>query len=348
MQRYEIHIPADDTSPARVERVHGDNWLDGLRRGLKAAGLPAPTRNLRFDLRDDGSVEITDAGSGAVYSVCPLDDPMVAPATGARAIDRDGRPPVALEGGGLDDPFEDGDEVDDTTPPSGLQPMALRSRARGAERPRDTAPAAPRAPEAARPSGLDTVDFDADLSFESHAVRSKGPPPLPAEVTHPGSSLLDELERLALLGDDVYQACGFVLDAAIRHIPSAAGSVLLVDARDRCLYFAAARGPAAQRLKTQRVPLEVGLAGASIRTRRSLNIDDPARDPRFARNVADTVGHLPRCILVAPIVQRRRAFGVIELLDRAGAKGFSDDEERTLRRAARRLGGYIAGLLDGE
>lgn len=345
MQRYEIHIPADDSAPARIERVHGDNWLDGLRRGLKAAGLPAPTRNLRFDLRDDGSVEITDAGSGAVYSVCPLDDPMVAAATGARAIDRDGRAPIALEGGGVDDPFDDADEMDDATPRSGLQPMALRSQKGSGAPSRDTTPAAPPAPEVERPSGLDTVDFDADLNFESHAVRSVGPPPLPAEITNPGGTLLDELDRLALLGDDVYQACGFVLDAAIRHIPSAAGSVLLVDARDRCLYFAAARGPAAQRLKTQRVPLEVGLAGASIRTRRSLNIDDPARDPRFARNVADTVGHLPRCILVAPIVQGRRAFGVVELLDRAGAKGFTDDEERTLRRAARRLGVYFAGLL---
>jgi putative methionine-R-sulfoxide reductase with GAF domain len=160
---------------------------------------------------------------------------------------------------------------------------------------------------------------------------------------------LDALERelaeLEHLGRDIHDACNFTLDIARAHTPAGAGSVLLIDARDRCLYFAAARGPKAAIVASQRIPLEVGIAGASIRQRQPINVREPGRDPRFASNFADSVGYHPRSLLCAPIFAGHRAFGVIELLDREQREAFSDDDTEMLMIVARKLGEHFASLL---
>jgi GAF domain-containing protein len=147
-----------------------------------------------------------------------------------------------------------------------------------------------------------------------------------------------------LRGLDAASASAQVLDICQQIAPCDASSVLLIDTRERSLYFAVARGPLSAGLLNQRVPLEVGLAGACIRTRRSINLVDPVTDARFARTIADTVGHIPRAIVAVPVLHERRIFGVIELLDPSHTRAFSGDQEARLRRAARHLGQHLAAL----
>ena len=342
MPLYEIHIPpeGDDRSP-RVERVHGDNWLEALRRGLATAGCPAPARNLGFELQDDGTVVVNDAGAGRVYHVVPVvkEKPRRPatpfPAPGA-AVDLEARPEA---GEAMDDPFAGEDDLD-----TAVAPMALT--ARGRARPSGEGPVVRGRAGPRRPGVLDTVDYEEGGMLESQEMPALRPLDLPgvsdSDERHP---LMRELDGLRRFPTDVHGACGFALDALRAHVECGAGSVLLIDARDRCLYFALARGPNISGLATQRVPLEVGLAGACIRGRRVVNIIDPAHDPRFARSIADAVGHVPRSILAAPVATSARAFGVIELLDRAGRRGFSEEDEDLARRTARRLGDFFGTLL---
>ncbi len=314
---YEIHIPpgGDETSP-RVERVHGENWLEALRRGLARAGHPAPTRNLGFEFRADGAVVVNDADAGRVYHVVPVVRPTPQPSSVAppATTAAEPAPPDVTEPDEVPDPFADEGTAQAATPQ--------------------------------RSGALDTVDYEEAGMLESQEMAemqlTRSPETEASGEPHP---LLSELDQLSRFPADVYGACAFVLDALRAHIPSEAGSVLLIDARDRCLYFAVARGPHAAGLSTQRVPLEVGLAGACIRSRRVLNIVDPAHDPRFARSIADAVGHMPRSILAAPIVAGRRAFGVLEILDRTERRGFTEEDEHLAKRAGRRLGVFFSGLL---
>lgn len=373
---YEIHMPQPGSPQPRVEYVHGDNWLDALRRGLSAAGLPAPTRNLACDLQDDESVIITDTGSGQVFRVAPVRGSSGGMAAiGRSSVDAvpvirvqtptsersavDPRPSVdrpAPPGGDeglrdMADPFVD--EPDDGVA-SGVLPMHLHARRSGVVTvTSDTLPSVPSMdPDEGAPRPVDpasgwsirTADYDPDA----------GPEPDPASDPRRQEHLrrrceaIDrELAELEHLGRDIHDACNFTLDVARAHVPCGAGSVLLIDARDRCLYFAAARGPKAALVSNRRIPLEVGIAGAAIRERRPLNIGDPRRDRRFASNLADAIGYHPRSLVCAPIFSGRKAFGVLELLDREQLDGFSDDDVEVLALAARRLGEHFASLLPG-
>lgn len=208
-------------------------------------------------------------------------------------------------------------------------------------------PLLPPSPVPAAPRGPQPVDALSDPFLDESIEDAPAPAPQPRRlaepIVRPAPKTLDE----ALAGLDqlpAQQASAQVLDACQAAFPCEAGSVLLIDARDRTLYFAVARGPEAEAVRTQRVPLEVGLAGACIRTRRSINITDPSTDPRFARSIADTVGRLPRAMVVVPVMHDRRVFGVLELLDPTGRSGFSADEEARVRRAGRRLGQHLAAL----
>lgn len=341
MTRYEIHIPGEDGD--RVERVHGDNWLDALRRGLSAAGLPAPNRNLGVAFGAGGAVDITDADAGRVYKVVPVADapptrtttgpievPIVDPVDDPFAEEGDAepslpyRPPVQAAPGPRQAPRRAGR----------LSAMAFGPYRRAIRSPVD-APAAP---------GM----LDAHEPTRSARGAHEGPSPeesVETRAAHPDDPLLSDVAALDRFDGAPAEAAAFLLDRAMHHVPCAAGSVLLVHPRERCLYFAAVRGSKADMLVDQRVPLEVGLVGHCVRTRRSLNVPDPPRDPRFSRTIADKVGYIPSSIVCLPILSGRRIFGVLELLDRLGRETFTESEEASLRRASRTLGANLARLL---
>ncbi len=310
---YEIHLPGVGGQSPRIVQVHGENWLDALRRGVGAAGLPAPTRNLACDLQDDESVIATDTDTGMVFRVAPVQGsrsagPLTVGPVEARATRLSSRPPDPNE---LADPFEEEDALSQRRdPPSRDSLPALR-------RSQDAVAASPRA---TAPMGGSDLARRWDL-------------------------LQRELTELDQLGRDIHDACNFTLDVIRASVACGAGSVLLIDVRDRCLYFAATRGPKAAVVASQRIPIEVGIAGASIRERQVLNIRDPGRDPRFAASFADSIGYHPRSLVCAPIMAGNKAFGVIQLLDRDARDEFPDDDAELVLNTARRLGSHFLSLL---
>jgi GAF domain-containing protein len=45
-------------------------------------------------------------------------------------------------------------------------------------------------------------------------------------------------------------------------------------------------------------------------------LEDVARDPRFARDVAESTGFVPRGLMAVPLLHGERVLGVLEVLDR--------------------------------
>ena len=50
--------------------------------------------------------------------------------------------------------------------------------------------------------------------------------------------------------------------------------------------------------------------------RSPLVIEDVARDPRFAKDVAEGTGYVPQGLMAVPLLHDERALGVLEVLDR--------------------------------
>lgn len=103
--------------------------------------------------------------------------------------------------------------------------------------------------------------------------------------------------------------------AVRRHYGASAASVALTTADDLALRFVAADGGAADRVVGLELPLEKGIAGWVAVSQSPMAVADVQHDPRFARDVAESVGYVPTSILAAPLPGEDVAYGVIEVLD---------------------------------
>lgn len=109
-----------------------------------------------------------------------------------------------------------------------------------------------------------------------------------------------------------------LVDAAREAFEASACSIALLDEQEDSLVFTVASGAGAAETVGLRVPVGAGIAGWVVSSGQAVEVADVTRDARFARDVAERTGYLPRAILAAPLETERSVLGVIEVLDRGG------------------------------
>jgi GAF domain-containing protein len=114
-----------------------------------------------------------------------------------------------------------------------------------------------------------------------------------------------------------------VVEVARAIFGAQASSIFLLDEESDELVFEAIAGPGADTLIGQRFPSSTGIAGWVLVTRQPLVIEDVTEDPRFAKDVAETTGYVPKGLMAAPLLHEERALGVLEVLDRPQRSQFS-------------------------
>lgn len=131
--------------------------------------------------------------------------------------------------------------------------------------------------------------------------------------------------------------------ASIRSLFSAgATSCALVDEDGGHLRFAAADGTGADRILGVDLPVGRGIAGFVAMSGQAMAVADVQRDPRFARDVAESTGFVPRTIVAAPILSGRgEVVGVLSVLDPA-----VDESSRWTLSVLGTLGILVGQLLE--
>ena len=109
-----------------------------------------------------------------------------------------------------------------------------------------------------------------------------------------------------------------------------ASSVFLHDEESDELIFEAVAGEGAGDLVGQRFPSSTGIAGWVLVTRQPLVVDELDKDPRFAREAAESTGFVPKGLMAVPLLHEDRALGVLEVLDRPQQTAFSLAEMEVL------------------
>jgi GAF domain-containing protein len=107
-----------------------------------------------------------------------------------------------------------------------------------------------------------------------------------------------------------------VVEVARAIFAAKASSILLLDDQSSELVFEAVVGEGEESLLGQRFPAGTGVAGWVLATRTPLVIEDVARDPRFAKDVAEGTGYVPQGLMAVPLLHDEQALGVLEVLDR--------------------------------
>ena len=141
--------------------------------------------------------------------------------------------------------------------------------------------------------------------------------------------LLYELGSAFLAKTDLVELVPFVIAKCREALHAEGASILLLD-RDRNEFYSpyvsddntATLGVLAQ----LRVPADRGIAGAAMRSGKSIIVADAQNDPRFYRNVDVETGAVTRNIIAVPLTSSHGVIGVLEVLNRRGGLAFDDDD----------------------
>ncbi len=109
-----------------------------------------------------------------------------------------------------------------------------------------------------------------------------------------------------------------------------ASSIFLLDAATDELVFEAVAGEGASSLIGKRLPSSTGIAGWVVVTGQPLVLDDLENDPRFARDVAESTGYVPKSLMAVPLLHDEEVLGVLQVLDRPQRERFSLQEMELL------------------
>jgi len=114
-----------------------------------------------------------------------------------------------------------------------------------------------------------------------------------------------------------------IVDVARAIFGARASSVFLFDEDSDELVFEAVSGEGAEDLVGRRFPSSTGIAGWVLVTRQPLVVEELDKDPRFAREAAESTGFVPKGLMAAPLLHEDNALGVLEVLDRPQKAAFS-------------------------
>jgi len=109
-----------------------------------------------------------------------------------------------------------------------------------------------------------------------------------------------------------------------------ASSIMLLDPDTEELVFAAVSGEGERELVGRRMPASTGVAGWVLSSRTPLVLEDVQSDPRFARDVAEKTGYVPKGLMAAPLLDEELALGVLQVLDRPQRSRFTLQEMELL------------------
>jgi GAF domain-containing protein len=114
------------------------------------------------------------------------------------------------------------------------------------------------------------------------------------------------------------------------------------------LVFEAVAGEGADTLVGRRLPATTGLAGWTLASEEPIAVADVRKDPRFARDVAESTGFVPTAITVFPLLARERAIGVLSVLDQSALASVGIAEMSVLATLAAHAAAVLQLVLDAR
>jgi Nif-specific regulatory protein len=144
---------------------------------------------------------------------------------------------------------------------------------------------------------------------------------------------------------DINELLPLILRKSCDALLAEGAAILLLDEQRREFLFRFAADDdrsIADRLVQLHFPADQGIAGAALRARSGIRVDDAATDPRFYPGIDGHTGLHTHTLLAVPLTSRRGPLGVIEVVNRRDAAAFNDDDLAFLTA----LAGSIALAID--
>jgi GAF domain-containing protein len=125
---------------------------------------------------------------------------------------------------------------------------------------------------------------------------------------------------------DLRDALEAVLYFSMDALAAEAASVLMLDYEKKNFRFYSAEGEAKEVLLTATFPADQGLAGSVLETQQPEIINDVQHDPRFYGKFDSESGFRTRNMIALPLTAGDEKIGVLEVLNKAGGKPFTEED----------------------
>lgn len=146
-----------------------------------------------------------------------------------------------------------------------------------------------------------------------------------------------------------------ILRKANEFVPSMAGSILLDNPLDKkpakahnMLTFVAAFGEKATSLMGREISAQYGIAGRVYATGEAHHASEASDDEFFFSGIDSITDYQTRSLIAIPIRIEQEVCGVLELINRQGARDFSDGDRNLLQIFAGYISISIQNILDGR
>ncbi|MCL1814931.1 MAG: sigma 54-interacting transcriptional regulator [Treponema sp.] len=125
---------------------------------------------------------------------------------------------------------------------------------------------------------------------------------------------------------DLHSLLAQILDSATKLCQSEASSLMLVNKETQDLYFEAATGVKGEDAAKFTVKLGEGIAGWVAAHNKSLIVNDVEHDKRHSKKISDQIDYPSKTMMAAPLRIKDECIGVIELLNKKGDSGYTQED----------------------
>ena len=153
-----------------------------------------------------------------------------------------------------------------------------------------------------------------------------------SKTTNPDSPIdrLKEISTWVSSVQDIDQLLELIIETATRMMDAKASSLLLVDKKTNKLFFKVATGEKKVDIKKFEIPMGQGIAGYVAEKGEPLLIPDVSSDPRWYREISDSIGFKTRSIACVPMKIKGETIGVVEIIDKVTGDQIQSEDLKIL------------------
>ena len=147
------------------------------------------------------------------------------------------------------------------------------------------------------------------------------------------ASSIDRLKEISTWVSSVFdpdELLELIIDTATRMVQAKASSLLLLDKKTKKLRFKVATGEKGEEVMKFEVNLGQGIAGFVAETGEPLLIPDVSKDPRWYKEISESVGFETRSIACVPMQANGEIIGVMEIIDKEDGSPIRNEDMITL------------------
>jgi len=153
------------------------------------------------------------------------------------------------------------------------------------------------------------------------------------DISVTADSSIDRLKEISTWVSsvqDLDQLLELIIETATRMMDAKASSLLLLDSKTHKLYFKVATGEKSTDVKQFEIDLGQGIAGHVAATGEPLLIPDVAKDPRWFKEISESIGFKTQSIACVPMKVNSEIIGVVEIIDKADGSAIRDVDLKRL------------------